>query len=121
MLALKHIHMTLAIITLIGFLLRSFWMFTNNQLLEKRFVKVAPHIIDTLLLASGITFMIMTHQYPPTFSWLTVKILLIIAYIIFALKMFRAETKNAKTVLFLLAIGSFAAILYIARMKPLFW
>lgn len=121
MIALKHIHMTFAIITIISLLLRSYWLFTHNAMLHTKPAKILPHIIDTFLLISGITLMIMTHQYPITFSWITIKILLILAYIFFGFKLFRSTQKNSQIIFLSLAIVCFGSILYIARLKPLFW
>ena len=50
----KHLHMTCAMLTLISFAIRGFWMLTDNSLLQRRWVKIAPHIIDTLLLLTAV-------------------------------------------------------------------
>lgn len=121
MMAFKHIHMSLAVLTILGFLLRSFWLFTQNPTLQKKLVKIIPHIVDTLLLASGITLMVLTRQYPPTFSWITIKIILIVLYIVFGIFMFRAADKKSQGLFFTLAIASIGTILFLAINKPLLW
>ncbi len=118
-LALKHIHMTLAIISIVGFLVRSLWLFLNNKMLLKKPVRIVPHIIDTFLLASGITLMVMTSQYPFSLTWMTYKIGFILTYIIFGIVMFRAKQKTAQAVFFILAISSVALVLYLAHHKTL--
>lgn len=124
MTALKHIHMTLAIITILGFLLRSVWLFTNSpssqKMLQKKWVKISPHIIDTLLLASGITLWVT--WYGAVFqSWITAKLILIVLYIVFGIITFKASSKGLRGIAFSLAIISFATILYLARTKTLPW
>ncbi len=119
-LGLKHLHMTLAIISILGFVLRGIWLFSNSQLLAKKPVKILPHIIDTFLLASGITLMVMSSQYPAIFNWVTLKFVFIVAYIAFGIFTFKAQAKNKQALFFLLAIGSVMAVLHLAFSKPLF-
>ncbi len=117
---LKHLHMTLAMISILGFVLRSVWLFTNSQLINKKPVKILPHIIDTLLLVSGLTLMIITTQYPSLFNWVTMKLVFIVAYIAFGICTFKAQAKNKQVLFFLLAIGSVFAVLHLAFGKPVF-
>ncbi|MCK5881144.1 MAG: SirB2 family protein, partial [Sinobacterium sp.] len=56
--AFKHLHMTLALLSFIGFVVRSFWAAKGSSLLSNKWVKVVPHIIDTLLLLSAISLVI---------------------------------------------------------------
>lgn len=121
MLALKHFHMTLAALTVLGFIIRSVWLFRGSQILQKKVVKILPHIIDTFLLASGIVLMVQTKMYPHYQPWLTVKILLIVAYILFGIKMFRAPESKGRLIFFVLALASIFTVLYLARVKPLLW
>ena len=118
--ALKHIHMTLAIITILGFLFRSILLFKQSPMLQKKWLKITPHIIDTLLLASGITLWV-TWYGAVSMPWLNFKVLMIIAYIVFGIITFKTQTKALRGIAFTLAIGSFATILYIARTKTLPW
>ena len=57
-------------------------MLQNSPWLQRRFVKTAPHIIDTLLLGSGITLAVITQQNPLVHYWLLLKISLLLAYIL---------------------------------------
>ncbi|MBU6460614.1 MAG: SirB2 family protein [Proteobacteria bacterium] len=45
-------------------------------------LKVAPHIVDTVLLLSGVSLAILSHQYPFVNGWLTAKILALLLYIL---------------------------------------
>lgn len=44
-------------------------------------LKVLPHVIDTLLLISGIVLAVMAHLVPWLVPWLGVKLLALLAYI----------------------------------------
>ncbi len=120
---LKHLHMTCAMLTLISFSVRGFWMLTDNSLLQRRWVKIAPHIIDTLLLVTAVGLTITISQYPVTDAWLTAKLGALIAYIILgtvALK--RGKTKAIRTVALILALACWGYIFAVARGKmPFPW
>lgn len=118
-LALKHIHMTLAIISILGFVLRSIWLFKGSALLAKKPVKILPHIIDTFLLGTGIAIMVMTSQHPTMLNWLMLKLILIIAYIGFGIVAFKSSVKSKQTLFFVLAMASVLGVLYLARLKPI--
>ncbi len=79
---IKHTHITMVAITTIFFAIRFFWMIKRPVLLQQRWVKRFPPVIDTILLASGITLAVLSHQYPLQQPWLTAKVTALIAYII---------------------------------------
>ena len=83
-------------------------MIQDNNLLEKKIVRIAPHVIDTVLLIAAAFLVVLTQQYPGIHSWLTVKVLALIAYIVmgmFALR--RGKTKNARVSYLAAAITAF--------------
>jgi uncharacterized membrane protein SirB2 len=72
---LKHIHIACAALSGSLFLLRGTWMLTESAMLQRRSFKIAPHIVDTALLASALTMVIWSGQYPFVEPWLTAKVL----------------------------------------------
>ena len=80
--ALKHLHLTTIVLTFCLFILRGVWMLTDSPRLQQRWVRIAPHLIDTILLASAIGLTIILSQYPLVDSWLSAKVLGLIVYII---------------------------------------
>ncbi|MDZ7811181.1 MAG: SirB2 family protein [Arhodomonas sp.] len=53
--ALKHIHLTTVVVLRIAlFLLRGYWMFAGSSMLQRRWVRIAPHVNDTVLLVSAL-------------------------------------------------------------------
>ncbi len=80
--ALKHLHMTCALLSFTLFALRGMWMLQENPLLQKRVVRILPHVIDTFLLLSAVGLMFVVNQYPFVHDWLTVKLFALIAYIV---------------------------------------
>ncbi len=53
-LVVKWIHVTAAFVSVGGFVLRGVWMLENSPLFSRRWVRIAPHVVDTVLLASAI-------------------------------------------------------------------
>lgn len=118
-LLIKIVHMTFAALTAVSFSVRGLWMMTESALLEKKLVKVLPHIIDTVLLVSAITLVIMSGQYPWVAAWVGIKVVLLVAYIVlgtFALK--RGKTKQLRIVFFAASIATLLALFAVAGIKP---
>ena len=46
-----------------------------------RWLRIAPHINDTVLLGAAITLAVMSGQYPFVQNWLTAKVLALCAYV----------------------------------------
>ncbi|MEW9899185.1 SirB2 family protein [Chitinivorax sp. PXF-14] len=114
-LAIKHIHMLCAGISISLFITRGIWMLTDSPMLTRRWVKIAPHINDTLLLTAAITLAVWSHQYPFVMPWLTAKVLALLAYIglgMVALK--RGRSKPVRAGAFALALLTFAYIVAVA-------
>jgi uncharacterized membrane protein SirB2 len=115
---LKHLHMLCAVLSIASFTLRGIWMLTESPLLNKKFVRIAPHIIDTLLLVTAFSLAFVTSQYPFVDGWLTAKLLGLIVYIVLgviALK--KGKTKTVRGAAFILALVTFAYIFGVAHFK----
>jgi uncharacterized membrane protein SirB2 len=117
-LVLKYLHMTLAVATLCGLLLRWVWMLRDSPLFRHRITRILPHIIDTLFLLAGVSMAVMIGQYPFVHAWLTAKVLGLVVYIVlgeFALR--RARKKASRTIAMSLAAIVFIYVFSVARSK----
>lgn len=113
--ALKHLHVTFAVLSGALFLLRGVWMMSGSSLLQRRWVRIAPHIVDTLLLASAVTLAVFSSQYPLQQPWLTAKVVALVAYVALgtvALK--RGRTQQVRIGAFIAALACFGYILAVA-------
>ncbi|HKI74301.1 MAG TPA: SirB2 family protein [Pseudomonadales bacterium] len=109
------IHVLSALVSICFFILRGIWMMMESRLLQKKFVRIAPHVIDTLLLASAIVLTILIGQYPFVNGWLTVKLIALIVYIGLGVVALRAgKTKGVRIVAFVAAILVFGFIVSVA-------
>ncbi len=52
--SLKAIHIGTVAVSYILFLVRGIWMLSDLPLLHQRWVRIVPHVNDTLLLAAGV-------------------------------------------------------------------
>ena len=114
-LILKNLHLATIAITLTLFLLRGFWMMADSPRLQARWVRIVPHINDTLLLASGIGLAAMIQQYPLVHGWLTAKLFALIAYIVLgtiALK--RGKTRGQRIAAWIAALLVFGYMVAVA-------
>ena len=78
---LKLIHVSCVAISYTLFVLRGVWMLLQSPLLQQRWVRVAPHVVDTALLASAIAMAVTIRQYPLVAGWLTAKVVALFCYI----------------------------------------
>lgn len=112
---LKTIHLTTVFLSLGLFITRLIWRHTKPSRLSVGWVRIAPHVIDTFLLASAIGLTLTVHQYPFVDPWLTAKVIALFAYIVcgsFALK--RAQTPSGRLLASALALGCAAYIVAVA-------
>lgn len=117
-LTLKFIHMTCAILTIVGFLLRGYWIMTSSAWSQHRLTKIAPHVIDTLFLASGIAIIFELHLQVMQNSWLLAKLAGLVVYILLGVVAFRlGRTAQIKAIAFVAAVSVYAYIVGVALNK----
>ena len=58
-------------------------MMQGSGMLAQRWVRILPHVTDTMLLLSAVGLMFIIEQYPFRNDWLTAKIVLMLLYIAF--------------------------------------
>ena len=111
----KLAHQFCALISLSLFLLRGVWMLQESPQRARRWVKIVPHIVDTLLLASAVGLTLMLQQYPLTHAWLSAKLIALLLYIGLGLVALRyGKTKGVRATAWIGAIAVFAYIVSVA-------
>lgn len=112
---LKAIHVACAILSITGFVIRGVWMIRESPWLAKKWVRVAPHIVDTVLLLSAILLALQIRQYPFVHGWLTAKVLALVAYIVIgAIGLKYGNTKKIRIAAWLVAMAVFLYIVLVA-------
>lgn len=115
-LIVKNVHIASVVLSFTLFLFRGALMITGSPWQKNIVVRVLPHVVDTILLTSALWLMQLLHQYPFVHHWLTVKVVLLVLYIVlgsFALK--RGRTRKERGIFFVLAVITFLFIVSVAR------
>jgi uncharacterized membrane protein SirB2 len=112
---LKHLHITSVILSYTLFFLRGVWMLRASPLMLQRWVKIAPHAVDTLLLASAITLAWHLDISPLSHPWLMAKIIALLFYIGLGFIAMRfGRTRRTRLAAWLLGQGVFFYIVAVA-------
>ncbi len=106
--ALKHSHMLFIALSVLFFTIRFVLVLRSSPVMQNKFIKVTPHIVDTFLLLTGIGLIMVTGFVPFTDAapWMTTKLTGVLAYIalgFFTLKV--ARNNWLRTFGFLGALG----------------
>lgn len=117
----KFVHQFCALASVSLFVMRGVWMLRNSPELARRWVKILPHAVDTLLLASAVALTLMARQFPLTHAWLTAKLLALLVYIALGLVALRyGRTKGVRAAAWIGALVVFFYIVSVAlRHDPL--
>lgn len=120
---LRQLHTLMAVITIAGFLLRGFWMLTGSDKLQQRVTRIAPHIVDTVFLFSGIAMLLVISLNPFSQSWLLAKFAGLILYILFgSIALRRGSTRSIRALAFVAALSAYVYVVGVALAKsPASW
>ncbi|WNO61542.1 SirB2 family protein [Rheinheimera sp. MMS21-TC3] len=119
--AFKHIHLLLVFVSVSFLLVRFAMRLQSASLLQRKFFKIAPHVIDTFLLLSAVGLMVILQQYPFVSPWLTEKVFAVIAYILLGVMAFKGRTIAIRWFCFIGALGWLALAIRVAITKqPVF-
>ena len=118
--AIKAVHMSSAALSFSLFALRGAWMLRSSQRLRQSWVRIAPHVIDTVLLASALWLAWQTGA-DGLGGWLWAKVVALLVYIALgtiALK--RGKTRGVRIVALIAAVATFGYIVSVAITKSPF-
>jgi uncharacterized membrane protein SirB2 len=119
--AFKHFHLLMVVLSVSFLLLRFALSLKPAAVLQTKFFKIAPHIVDTLLLVSAVMLMVTIQQYPFVNPWLTEKLIALLAYIALGVMALKGRTKAMRWMYFFGALGWLGLVLRVAITKqPVF-
>ena len=110
----KHTHMTFVALSVLFFVVRFTLHLRQSPIMDKKFVKIAPHVIDTFLLLSGLILCFSIKQYPFVDPWMTEKIGAVVAYILLATIALKANRNKLFKVF--AALGALGWVVYAAKL-----
>ena len=112
---LKIIHISCALLSISGFMLRGVWMLQNSPWLQSPLTKRLPHIVDTVLLLTAIAMVYWSSQYPFQQGWLTAKVVALVVYIGLGMLALRyGKSRRVRGIAWLSAIVVFMYIVGVA-------
>lgn len=114
-----HIHGLAVVLSLLGFIVRGIWMLRDSPRLKAKWVKITPHIVDTVLLLSAlVASYLLFWRYGANPAYVTVMIVGLVVYIGLGLVALRlGKTKAIRASAWVLAILVFLYISAAGGMK----
>ena len=120
--AFKAIHIGCAVLTYLLFFVRGVWMLYVPESLDRRWVRILPHVIDTLLLAGGVGLVILTAQYPSTNAWLNAKLIALLLYVALGMiALRRGRSRGVRTTAWIAAQAVFFYIVGVGWTRSPWW
>lgn len=115
---LKMMHVGSIIVSYLLFFLRGIWLMQDSEQLRQRWVKILPHVVDTILLTSAVALAIIIQQSPLSDSWLTAKVIGLLFYIGLGMIAMRfGKTRRTRIIAWMAAQCVFIYIVLVALTK----
>lgn len=115
-LQIRHVHVASVLASGTLFAVRGAGVLMGGQWPMRAWLRYPSYAIDTVLLTAALMLTTIVRQYPFVDAWLTVKVVLLVAYIAlgsFALK--RGKTRRTRAISYFGALLVFAFIYSVAR------
>ncbi len=113
--ALKHLHTTAAALSLLFFIVRAYWSVIESPTLRKKVVRIAPHVIDTILLVCGLA---MAYTIGFNQGWIWAKLVALVLYIgVGTVAIKRGKTPGSRAIAAVIAIAVFVYIVGVALQR----
>ena len=119
---LKWLHVAAVLASGVGFVARGALMLAASPWLDARFTRVAPHVIDTVLLAAAVAMAVLARISPLDHPWLAAKIAGLAAYVgLGAVALRHGRTRRTRLLAFAGALLAFAYIAGTALQRDPLW
>jgi len=106
---IKILHLTFVLLSIFSFIGRVILSETHPQILKRKALKIAPHVIDSILLISGITLVFQGQWLQGEYAWIIAKITALLGYIGLGIVVMH----NRGTVRWLAFFGAISCFVYI--------
>jgi uncharacterized membrane protein SirB2 len=115
-LLLRHVHIGCAILTIALFLLRGGLMLAESTWQRNVVLRYLPHVVDTVLLTSALMLTTVIHQYPFSTGWVSMKVVLLVVYIVLgSIALKRGRTKSIRVAALVAALATIGFLVTVAR------
>jgi uncharacterized membrane protein SirB2 len=114
---LKHSHLTALALSFLLFFVRGYLMMRQSPASQHRALLITPHIINLLLIGTGISLAVFLQLSPGSQPWLAVKLVALVLYIVLGILTFKHPNLAVRKIFWLLALVVFAFIVSVAQSK----
>ena len=115
-LTIKQVHVSAAGLSLALFALRGAWRAVSPERLAARWVRIVPHVIDTVLLASALWLAWQLGR--DAAPWIAAKVVALLLYIVLgSIALKRGRTPGLRIAAFVAALATFGYIVSVAIAK----
>ena len=115
-LQLRHAHIGFAILSVTIFTVRGLLMLANSRHVNSPWLKYPSYTVDTLLLTAALMLTTVIHQYPFQVGWLTMKVVLLVVYVVLgSIALKRGRTRTVRVVALVAAWLTIAFLFTVAR------
>lgn len=120
---IRHLHIASVVLSFTLFFLRGLWMLQGTLAQRGRWVRIAPHLVDTGLLASAVALVLALGLPVLETPWLLAKIAALFLYIVLgSMALRRGKTPRSRLLAWLAALAVFVYMVGAAvRHTPLSW
>jgi len=113
---IKLVHIAAVLASGALFFVRGLALYLGGHWAMAAPLRYLSYTIDTVLLTAALMLATMLHQYPFVHGWLSMKVVLLVIYVVlgsYALK--RGQTARVRVLCWLAALGVYAFIISVAR------
>ena len=119
---LKHLHMTLALVSLLLFFYRWLLALGGSARLQQKWLRVLPHVNDTFLLLLGVLLAVTLQMSPGQQPWLMAKLIALVVYIGLGVMALKCPARSQKVLAGIAALVVFGYMVGAAITKsPWSW
>ncbi len=117
-LLLRQLHMSCAALSITLFLVRGVCQTAGWPWRQRRWLRIAPHLVDTVLLGAAISLACWSQQFPLAQNWLSAKVVALLVYIgLGSLALRAGVSRSVQGIAFVAALVTVAYIVGVAMTR----
>lgn len=113
----RHLHVTAVVLSIALFVVRAGWTFWTPAMMQRPWVRIVPHVVDSVLLLSG-AWLAFQLGASGVRGWLPAKLVALVVYIVLgSIALKRGRTRGVRAAAAVAAVLTFAYIASVALTK----
>lgn len=78
---IKILHLTFILLSISSFVGRIYLAEKSPEMLEQKWIKIGPHVVNTFLLITGFTLVFQGSWLSAEYGWIVAKLIALVAYV----------------------------------------